>query len=113
MNANHPPASAEQIIAMVSQAFGVTRSDLLGRSRLGHICLARHAAFWLLRERGHPRTWCRRSYQEIGRIMGGRDHTTARHCCTAAAEFARSNPDYAQTLASLAAADRFFEPELV
>lgn len=51
----------------------VSLSDVLGKSREHRLMPARAAIARYLRERG----W---SYPSIGKVMGGRDHTTIMHC---------------------------------
>jgi chromosomal replication initiator protein len=56
--------------------FGVTVVDLTSERRTPPKLLrARHLAFYLCRE------LTPKSYPEIGRRMGGRDHTTILHAC--------------------------------
>ena len=52
--------------------YGLTVDDITGKSRRKHIIPARHHAMAMLRQRG----W---SYPEIGRKLGGRDHSTVIH----------------------------------
>jgi len=60
----------KQLIAQVAVAFDLTPADLTGDSRMRHIVLARQAACWVLRQASPL------SLEEIGRLLGGRDHTT-------------------------------------
>ena len=63
----------ERVIQVVCQQFSVSSDALLGRRRTKNIALARQVAMYLLREElGMPVT-------EIGRFMGGKDHSTAIH----------------------------------
>jgi len=52
--------------------YGLTVEDITGKSRTKRIIPARHHAMAVLRQRG----W---SYPEIGRKLGGRDHSTVIH----------------------------------
>src|SRR6266508_1058984 len=58
------------LISLVASAFGLSASDLTGQSRMRHVVLARQAAAWVLRK-----TYAI-SLEQIGRLLGGRDHTT-------------------------------------
>jgi chromosomal replication initiator protein len=58
------------LIASVAAAFDLTSADLIGRSRMRHIVSARQAAAWVLRNASPL------SLEEIGHLLGGRDHTT-------------------------------------
>lgn len=63
-------AAYEQVAA----TSGVSVAELKSWSRVKRIAHARQEVMWTLRQRGH-------SLQEIGRVMGGYDHTTIRHGC--------------------------------
>lgn len=58
------------IIRVVADEFGVTPDDILGKSHRREFTRPRFAAIYLARHTG------KRSYPEIGRAFGGRDHTT-------------------------------------
>jgi len=57
------------ILRAVSIETGFSIDELKGPSRLSDVARARYRAFWRLRQAG----W---STVEIGRVMGGRDHST-------------------------------------
>ena len=65
--------SAEEILRLVAQRFGVRVEDLKGKRRSKEVVLPRQVAMYLIRER------LRASLPEIGQIFGGRDHTTVLH----------------------------------
>jgi chromosomal replication initiator protein len=70
-----PPADGslmEQIIDLVAGRFRVPAKVIRGRSRTRGAVRARHAAMFLGRRLGLP-------LAEIGRHLGGRDHTTVMH----------------------------------
>lgn len=58
-------------IGLIALRHGVTRQDVLGKSRLRNIVEARQHCYWHLRERG-------RTFPEIGRLMR-RDHSSVIH----------------------------------
>ena len=58
-------------IGLIALRHGVTREDVLGRSRVGRIVEARQHCYWHFRERG-------RTFPEIARIMR-RDHSSVIH----------------------------------
>jgi transposase-like protein len=75
------------VLREVARKHGLTVSDLKGRARKKEFCLARHeAAFRLITECGY-------SYPQAGRLLGGRDHTTALH---SARTFATTSPEAAE-----------------
>ncbi len=60
----------ERIIEVVAEAYGFATEDLVGQRRVRPLVTARHVAMYL------TRTLTEYSYPAIGRIFGGRDHTT-------------------------------------
>ena len=62
------------IIADVVERNEVTEADLKGPSRRPHVTWPRFEAMYLMHEAGH-------SLPEIGRFLGGRDHTTILNGC--------------------------------
>jgi chromosomal replication initiator protein len=65
--------TSSDVIDAVSRHFQVSEKDLLGRQRTREIVFPRQVAMYLLREETDI------SLEEIGRAMGGRDHTTVLH----------------------------------
>jgi chromosomal replication initiator protein len=65
--------TAADVLKAVCAEFGVAEKDLLGRQRKREIVRPRHVAMYLLREETES------SLVEIGRTLGGRDHTTVLH----------------------------------
>jgi chromosomal replication initiator protein len=65
--------TATDILRAVCAEFDIAEKDLLGRQRKREIVRPRHVAMYLLREQTES------SLVEIGRTMGGRDHTTVLH----------------------------------
>jgi chromosomal replication initiator protein len=65
--------SIDQIIEAVAQFYRLETKDLLGRRRSKDIVTARQMAMYLTREETNA------SLPQIGRALGGRDHTTVLH----------------------------------
>jgi chromosomal replication initiator protein len=65
--------SIDQIIETVAQFYNLETKELIGRRRLKDIVTARHMAMYLAREETDA------SLPQIGRALGGRDHTTVLH----------------------------------
>jgi len=59
-----------RILLVAAAAYGVTQDDIIGRGRTRHVSRARHVAMWLARQLTVM------SYEAIGAVLGGRDHTT-------------------------------------
>lgn len=64
--------TASDQIAMIAKRYGVTREDVLGKSRERPIIYARQHCYWHFRERG-------RTYSEIKRILKMKDHAAVIH----------------------------------
>ncbi len=60
-------------VSLVSKYYKIKTSDLTGKSRKKHLVTARHVAAYILK------TDLDLPLQEIGRILGGRDHTSIMH----------------------------------
>ena len=58
------------VIGHVCLYYGCNRKKLLGRSKAANYVRARHVAIYLLR------TWTSKSYPQIGRELGGMDHSS-------------------------------------
>lgn len=80
--------SARLILEAVSAAFGISVRDMQSPRRHAAIVQARYAAYHL------SRTLTRKSLPQIGRDIGGRDHTTVLHGCREADAMMASDPDF-------------------
>lgn len=71
-----PSRTAREIVANVAETHGLTFEHLVGPVRTKRLSIARQEAMWACRQvkakDGSPRY----SYPFIGRLLGGRDHTT-------------------------------------
>lgn len=70
---NRSTTNATDVIHAVGRHFDITEKDLLGRQRTQKVVFPRQVAMYLLREETDI------SLEEIGRALGGRDHTTILH----------------------------------
>jgi len=66
-------AEPVELLRMVATKHNVTPYDLVGRSRKKEIVVARHEAMFFLR------TSANLSEEKIGKILGGRGHSTVSH----------------------------------
>ncbi len=73
--ASSPSMSSEHIIEAVATEFNVTPSELCSKSRARRLTVPRQLAMLLLKDTAG----C--SLSQIGSLLGGRDHTTARYSC--------------------------------
>lgn len=67
------PLRPRQILNTVASYFNLKQSDLTSQTRLQNIAEARQILMYLLRHE------LRMQLEEIGRLLGGRDHTTIMH----------------------------------
>lgn len=88
-------ALLKQIIAVTARYFAVTQAALVGPSRRSSLVAARNAAV------GLARRLTSLSYADIGRALGGRDHTTIMHAERRLAESLPHDPTMQQALDEL------------
>ena len=80
-------SSPDDVINIVSKYYSVGKKQLLGESRVRPIARPRQMLMYLLKTSlGLP-------YQEVGRLVGGRDHTTVMHAVNKIQELASSSVD--------------------
>ena len=72
--------SPDRILSAVSERFGVRPETLVGKRRTQAITVPRQVAMYLMRHLTEL------SLVEIGRVFGGRDHSTVIHACRQVAE---------------------------
>lgn len=65
--------TVDEVINMTGAHFGLAPEALLGKKRDKPVALARHVAMYLMREEMDA------SWTDIGRALGGRDHSTVLH----------------------------------
>lgn len=65
----------EKIVETVAEAFGIPVERIISRERTQQVALPRQVAMYLLREEAHI------SLPQIGKALGGRDHTTVMYGC--------------------------------
>jgi chromosomal replication initiator protein len=85
---NRPkPVDVKEIQAAVCREFGIGPEQLLGKRRDKKTVLARQVAMHLIRE------LTTLSLPEIGRIFGGKDHSTVVHACSKVKALLREDPE--------------------
>lgn len=70
---------ATEIIRQVAASYGKTYQDMIGKGRSADIYKPRRAAMWVLYQARNDDGTRRFSQPAIGRLFGGRDHTTVLH----------------------------------
>ncbi len=88
--------SFDTLTSRAALTFGYSEEELLGkRGRSTRLTMARQALMWAAREHGY-------GLVEIGRYMGGRDHTTIIYGSVQAAARADNDVEYARLLFQVA-----------
>lgn len=75
------PITTSLIVKTVADFYGISQSDIFSKRRMANLVRQRHVAMYLAKE------LTRRSLPDIGRRMGGRDHSTIFHACQRIAAF--------------------------
>ena len=91
----HAPVSHRAVLDAVSAHYSLHLRDLTSRRRDAHTTLARHVAMYLLREDAHM------GLAEIGRALGGRDHSTVLHARNRVATLIREDDGLRHELAEM------------
>ena len=68
-----PITDPKKVISIICQYFDLSLKDLTGPKRQKELVLPRHLAMYILSEDAHL------TVERIGKILGGRDHTTVMH----------------------------------
>jgi len=84
-----------QVLSAVANAFGITKDRLLSRDRSREIAMPRQIAMYLMREVGNI------SLPQIGREIGGRDHTTVMYACSKVADMIESDDRFRRQVLQL------------
>lgn len=71
--ARRPITSSDEVLEKIADYYSVTKSDLIGTRRSRDVLVPRQVAMYFLRQELDY------SYERIGEVMGGRNHTTAMH----------------------------------
>lgn len=85
----------EQIQEVVAAKYDLKASDLLSSSRAANIAKARHVAMFLSKK------LTTKSLPEIGKLFGGKDHTTVLHACRKIEELIASDGAFGAELDAL------------
>ena len=85
------------ILDAVALITGISVDALTSKRRERQVAYARHLAMYLLRD------LAQQSYAQIGRLLGGRDHTTVLHGYRRVSEMLESDPDVRRDLTEIRA----------
>ena len=89
------PPTGEEIMAVAAMSYGFSVTELQGPSRRQPLVLARQIAMYLCRDLTDL------SFPKIGKIFGGRDHTTVIHANRKITRLLVSDPDIARQVSQL------------
>ncbi|MGD9769826.1 MAG: helix-turn-helix domain-containing protein [Pseudolabrys sp.] len=90
-----PAPSIAMIVEVVSAHTGISKVDLLSSRRFADLCEAREIVYFLARR------LTTKSTPQIGRSIGGRDHTTVLNGYARADEKFSSDPEYREVVLGL------------
>lgn len=86
----------KDLLHAAAEMFDVHPRDIVGPSRFGFLLPVRFALYKALNLRGWSKT-------DIGRFVGGRDHSTVCHGVRRAEYLMEKDPDFAKAVHTLAA----------
>lgn len=91
------PPRIEAIQRVVAKHYGVTRNDLICARRTQNFVMPRHVAMWFCR------SFTMKSFPEIGRRFGRRDHTVPIYACRKIDELIKTNATIAADVTAITA----------
>ena len=94
-SADARPPTGDEIVAVTAAAFGYSIEDMEGPSRRQPLVLARQIAMYLCRELTDL------SLPKIGKLFGGRDHTTVMHAVDKVTRMLPADPEVFDHVAEL------------
>lgn len=92
---NKKKVSSEEIIEAVCNQYSIKKKQILGNSRVKSFALPRQILMYLLR------TELNLPLQEVGRIIGGRDHTTVMHAVEKITKLASESVDIREDISGI------------
>ena len=87
--------TVDEIQKLTSEHFGLKQADLLSERRTRSVARPRQVAMWLCKQH------TTRSYPDIGRRFGGRDHTTVLHAVKKVEELLQADDQIARDVEAL------------
>jgi chromosomal replication initiator protein len=94
----HPESdqlTPERIVALVSEQFGIKVEALFGQRRTRSVVLPRQVAMYLMRQLTEL------SLVDVGRVFGGRDHSTVIYACEKVGTMVATDNDFAERINGL------------
>ena len=87
--------SATKIINTVADYYQLTSSQITGRMRKAEVASARHIAMYL------TRTLLDLPFQQIGKVFGGKDHSTVINGCSKVEKELKTSPELVEAITEL------------
>ncbi len=85
----------ERILSVVAERFGVKGEQMCGARRTRNVALPRQVAMFLMRQHTDL------SLAEVGRVFGGRDHTTVLYACVKVRDLVARDNQFAEKVNGL------------
>ena len=83
----NPEKNYDDVLSVVASWYSITVADILGSSRNAKDALPRQIIMYILKTRYHL------TYNKIGNILNGRDHTTVMSGCTKISNEIKTNDE--------------------
>ena len=87
--------ACQRLLEVVARWFGVTPAQLQSKTRARSVAFPRQVCMYLARRLTN------KSLQEIGRAIGGRDHSTVAHACDRIERELEADPEFMSTITTL------------
>ena len=87
--------SSQRVIESVARHYDLSYEAITSRKRDKKTAMARHVTMYILREKNHY------SLTEIGKLLGGRDHSTILHGCEKITEEQKTNPQTKEAIQAI------------
>jgi chromosomal replication initiator protein len=95
VNPDSDQLTPERIVALVAEHFGIKGEALFGQRRTRSVALPRQIAMYLLRQLTEL------SLVDIGRVFGGRDHSTVIYACEKVGSMVATDNEFADRINGL------------
>ena len=95
VNPDPEQVTPDRIVALVAENFGIKGDALFGQRRTRAVALARQVAMYLLRQLTEL------SLVDIGRVFGGRDHSTVIYACEKVGALVATDNEFAERINGL------------
>ena len=91
------PLTVDDILESVCSHYDVTQAAIMGRSRKRDIVTARQVSVYLAQK------YTKMPSSRIGRLIGGRDHSTVIYSCSQVEQRMKVDPTFADDVGSIEA----------